>query len=336
MVKDMSLYYINKNNWQEFIKALLKSFTAYGLTAQGEHLSWKNISEDDIPNIVTGRYRATKPVKGFLFPAKEEVTSEPETKKLLIIGAKACDLGHLPTTDAIFLKGVVCDPYYETKRKNTVIISSDCDAYRPSCFCTLMEGKPFPAAGFDLNLTTLENGYLVETGTAAGEELIKLQNSLFEKPSDAQLSAREKMRKEMIEKIKKNNAEFSWENPRAIVAATVASPLWEEDIAKTCVECDACRFVCGTCYCFLLAETARNWEKIRTWDSCQSEGYGRVAGGANPRKTKGERLRNLYQCKLVWRPENFGIYACTGCGRCIEVCQGKIDIRKSIQKLGKK
>jgi ferredoxin len=30
-------------------------------------------------------------------------------------------------------------------------------------------------------------------------------------------------------------------------------------------------------------------------------------------------------CKYVWKPQKFGSIACTGCGRCIEACLGKIN-----------
>ncbi|MBU2567948.1 MAG: 4Fe-4S dicluster domain-containing protein, partial [Elusimicrobia bacterium] len=65
-----------------------------------------------------------------------------------------------------------------------------------------------------------------------------------------------------------------------------------------------------------------------TWDACHYTSYGRMAGGSNPRHKLFERFRNRYQCKFNFRRENFGVYACTGCGRCFEVCPGKIDIRK--------
>ncbi len=328
----MATFFLSTNDYNSFIRNLSAQYRVFGLKGEEKNFYWSRLTAEKSEH-TPNRYRALTPVKSFFFPVKEEVTAEPPVEKTILLGVKACDLAHLQTTDAIFLQGALADPYYAIKRQNTIIISSDCDSYIPACFCTLMGGLPYPTKGFDLNLTPVREGFLIETGTQAGEDLAKANTSLFAQASRQQLAERDNLRNKMTELLKANNKDFTWTNPKDIVTAKYASQKWESDIAKTCVECDACRFACGTCYCFLLAESKKSWERIRSWDSCQSEGYGRVAGGANPRKTKGERLRNLYSCKLQYRPENFGFYACTGCGRCIEACQGKIDIRKSLQKL---
>jgi len=329
----MAHYYITHHNFINFIESFLKQYRVYGLTGKGEDLFWRSLNNDSTPGITVNRYRALQPVKSFFFPVKEEVTAEPAGKNTMLVGVKACDINHLRITDGIFSGGVVADPYYAKKREDTVIISSDCDSYKPSCFCTLMGEAPYPVKGFDLNLSPTRSGYLVETGTPRGQALVGAHKNLFQAPQPVLLHERDALRAKMTSAVKNNNAAFTWTDPKEVTASGYKSEKWEADIASTCVECDACRFICGTCYCFLLSETTKLWEKVRTWDSCQSNGYGRVAGGANPRKTRGKRLRNFYTCKLIYRHDNFGFYGCTGCGRCIDVCQGKIDIRKSLQKL---
>jgi len=329
----MTHYYITHQNFINFVQTFVKQYRVFGLIEEGEDLFWQRLNSDNTPNITVNCYRAIQPVKSFFFPVKEEVTSEPPSPKTMLIGVKACDINHLKTTDAIFTGGTLSDPYYSKKRDDTIIISADCNAFRPSCFCTLMNETPYAQKGFDLNLSPTRSGYLVETGTQRGQSLISSHKHLFQDPQTVLLHERNVLRTQMTEAVKVNNKDFTWTNPGEVTSSGYSSEKWESDIASTCVECDACRFTCGTCYCFLLSETNKLWGKIRTWDSCQSAGYARVAGGANPKKTRGRRLRNFYACKLVYRPENFGFYACTGCGRCIDVCQGKIDIRKSLQKL---
>jgi sulfhydrogenase subunit beta (sulfur reductase) len=329
----MATYFISTVNWADFVQSISKQFITFGLQGYGKNLFWEPVTPENIETAIVSKYRAVSPVKQFFFPLKEEVTKEPLEKKVLLIGVKACDLAHLTTTDNIFLGGVMVDPYYATKRQNTVIISSDCNEYLPTCFCTNIEGSPSPSKGYDLNLTSVRGGYIVETGTAKGEDLIAQRRNLFQVAQAELIAARKAQRAKMVQSVSENNKNYHWQNPHDLVNSTCNTAPWKNDIASTCVECDACRFACGSCYCFLLGETKKLWEKARTWDSCQSCGYGRVAGGANPRKTRDERLRNFYTCKMVYRKENFGVYACTGCGRCIEVCQGKIDIRKSLEKL---
>lgn len=329
----MAIYFISKTNWFDFLKSVISKYTTYGLYAEGANLFWEKVNSDNLSNLIFGKYRSVHPIKNFFFPVKEEVTNQPKQDKIVLLGAKNCDLGHLRTTDSIFAGGVLVDPYYQTKRENTIIISSDCDAFVSSCFCTLMASQPYPEKDFDINLSRLDEGFLAETGSPHGNELISMHKSLFVEPKRNHFQQRDFKRSEITQSVNLNNKNFSWTNPKETVEKKFESPVWKTDIAATCVECDACRFTCGTCYCFLLSETSKFWKKIRTWDSCQSEGYGRVAGGANPRKARWERLRNFYTCKLLYRHENFGFYACTGCGRCIDVCHGKIDIRQSLQKL---
>ena len=50
-----------------------------------------------------------------------------------------------------------------------------------------------------------------------------------------------------------------------------------------------------------------------------------MAAGEDPLKQLSVRFSNRYMCKFVWKPDRFKVNACTGCGRCIEACIGKIN-----------
>ncbi|MBN1823278.1 MAG: 4Fe-4S dicluster domain-containing protein [Endomicrobiales bacterium] len=331
----MLTYFVTETNWLNFISSLVSQYRVFGLIDYEGELKWRRLNEANSHSITITKYRSIQPIKKFFFPVKEEVTAEPSAQKTILIGCKNCDLNHLKTTDSMFVGSPVSDPYYLKRRENTIIISSDCDDFRKTCFCTSMDEDPFPSKGFDINLSPTRGGFIVEIATKTAEQLISVRKHYFQDPQPILLQEREKMRKRITELVKNNNSELNWTDPQRIVSSTYNSKAWDDDIASTCVECDACRFVCGTCYCFILSETKDIWSRIRTWDSCQSAGYARVAGGGNPKNTRAKRLKNFYACKLVYRKENFGFYACTGCGRCIEVCQGKIDIRQSLAKLKK-
>jgi sulfhydrogenase subunit beta (sulfur reductase) len=73
--------------------------------------------------------------------------------------------------------------------------------------------------------------------------------------------------------------------------------------------------------------------KLRGWDSCMYSGYAVTAGGGTPRPKLVERFRNRYFCKFKYLPLNYGLLGCTGCGRCVEGCQGKIDMRETLKDL---
>jgi sulfhydrogenase subunit beta (sulfur reductase) len=103
-------------------------------------------------------------------------------------------------------------------------------------------------------------------------------------------------------------------------------------MSERCLSCRACAYVCPTCRCFAVRdEMVRpgEFERIRCWDACAGENYRLVAGGHRPRAGKGERLRNRFFCKFYYYPEQYGLgaaLACTGCGRCIDVCPVGVDI----------
>jgi len=107
------------------------------------------------------------------------------------------------------------------------------------------------------------------------------------------------------------------------------------DEAANCCGCGGCTNICPTCYCIILNDesTGKTFIKERSIDSCQVHGYARVAGGASPRLKMFERFRNRYLCKFNYMPSNFGLLGCTGCGRCIEVCAGKIEFREVLKRI---
>jgi ferredoxin len=94
--------------------------------------------------------------------------------------------------------------------------------------------------------------------------------------------------------------------------------------SKNCVSCGACTTICPTCSCFTLIDKP-GFHKVKQMDACQYPGFERVAGGEDSLKELPSRFRNRYMCKYVWKPLRFKSLACTGCGRCIEACIGRIN-----------
>ena len=141
----------------------------------------------------------------------------------------------------------------------------------------------------------------------------------------------------MVEEVEKNIADNALPRQDAysgVVAANFEADVWRDE-AQTCVECGACNTICPTCHCFFLFDQKdeAGMARFRLWDSCMIKDFARVAGGANPRPELWMRLRNRFEKKFDFFPKVAGLYACTGCGRCISACPAKIDIRKVLKRL---
>jgi len=332
-------FFINGTDWEKFLSQITRSYRIYAPQEVLNNLIYRVLTVEDVNKNVYHTHRTVEPLKTF-FSLPQERVSEANfpIEKTVVLGVKNCDLKAVSVLDKIFLEGDFVDPFYRKRREKTLIISSDCYQPRETCFCTLVDNNPFPEKGFDLNLSQVGNGFLLEVGSSKGEGFIaSLREDLKGVTLDL-IEEREKKRKEAKRKVMEINRNFETERPfSSIVKEAYISPVWEE-AARTCVECGACTNICPSCYCFLLVDALDEikFSKVKFWDSCQHTGFARVAAGINPRAKLYERLRNRYLCKYEYRPENFGIVACTGCGRCVESCQGRIDKREVIKKLSER
>ncbi len=292
-------------------------------------------------------YRMVEPVKAFLTYSLEKVASYfgkdkevIDTGKTIVLGAKNCDITSLKIQDFVFLEGVETDSLYRIKRENTIFISGDCTAFKETCFCAALNIMPYPELGFDLNMSPLNGGYILEIGSDKGSELVKQFGANFKEADDSQISLRKKNRDDLVKKIEKHLLPQNIPVPGSL--QKLAREGYNLDTWKqfmlTCVECGGCNLVCNTCHCFLLADAKESGinSKTKFWDSCQYTNFSRVAGGANPLKTRTQRLRNRFLKKFDFFVDNLKMPACCGCGRCIEVCPGKIDIREVLKDLASK
>ena len=298
-------------------------------------VEYQTVTSGDVGRIVHPEVRLAQPVKFFFYSPQQKVTEDeiPSSKETVILGVKACDLQALAALDKIFLGEEFVDPFYEAKRNKTILISSDCTDALDVCFCNLLGNTPFPEDGFDLNVSFIDGGVLIEVGSDRGKSLLEKCKVPYKTAGESQLKLRRKNREKVSKKLAQINKDFIvGENILELLKEGYDSPVWQE-FCETCVGCGACTNICPACHCFLLSEEAL--EKIRLWDSCQYTGFARVAGGANPRKKLADRFKNRFYCKFQYKPENFDLRGCTGCGRCIEACQGKIDIREPLTKLTK-
>ena len=285
-------------------------------------------------------YRPSHPLKTFLFEGRMKVADYPVKdgegtpspgKPVTVVGCASCDIESLKSLDAVFLQDSFTDTFYRERRESALLVSADCTEPRETCLCTRSATKPYPTEGFDLNLSKVNSGYVIEAGSDKGTAVMEKNASLFKEATRAMLDERDRIREETVQRVNEINSDYALSQPRReLLGKMRESDQWYEHVSA-CVDCGACLFSCPTCHCFLLSDHTKadgDYSRYKAWDSCSYAGYSRMAGGSSPRLGLMERFRHRYLHKFEYYPINFGFEACSGCGRCIEGCMGNIDMRK--------
>jgi len=333
--------FISKENLDEVLNYLSKRSTLYTPRNVADRWAYRKYSPEaafEFNNVC-----AVQPAKSFLFVPKEKVAEYPsddpdrtiKAEPITVVGMKACDIRGILCLDAEFLEGDYPDPFYEERRKNCTIITTECYNPLDTCFCNMLDIEPFAdesaaKAGVALNISPAEGGYLVDVVSTKGEEIVGENKALFSEPSSEMIEKRERDRGQLKAQLEEINKQYKTSRGRQqLCKENLMSDKWEAAV-EPCVECAACLFVCPTCHCFLLYDQKAGDKNVRikVWDGCIYSGYGRMAGGGNPRPRHLERFRHRFLHKFDFFVDNFNLEACTGCGRCIRGCSGNIDVRK--------
>jgi sulfhydrogenase subunit beta (sulfur reductase) len=307
----------------------------------GEHYTYTRYDPSSETEVELNNIRPYTTVKEFLFPVCELAAvfpepAEPEQiKPFAVFGLKDCDLRSIEILDKVFAEEEFRDPLYIRRRENMFIISSDCFELQDSCFCHLCGGQPFAKSGYDLNVSQISEGFIVEAGSQKGQEFIDKYSENFDEVTDAMRAERDENRTRAQQRLEEINARFQLDTPlREVVESGQDSDAFDED-ALDCVECQACTRICPTCHCFYLYDTKQKdyFAKMKMWDGCLRRAYAEVAGGHNPRKMIADRIKHRLMHKFVYFLDRYGLTMCIGCGRCIDTCAGKIDMRRTLKKL---
>ena len=278
--------------------------------------------------------RTIDPIKILFYLSRENLSVDGQYRKRILAGVKNCDLKALQITDMALLKDNFVDPSYKNWRENTIIISSDCDTIGSTCHCSLLDGKPYPEVGFDINISSVDDSYYMTIGSEKGEDFSEriMENISFEGNNDEIKGMVENKREALTRQLIGQNEKYSigshFEKFRELT-----EDAWKDE-SYNCVGCGGCTNICPTCYCIILNDEseAKRFVKVRSYDSCQYNGYARVAGGGTPRPEMFQRFRNRYLCKFDYMESNFNTIGCVGCGRCSDTCPAEIDFMAVVQK----
>lgn len=355
------VYKLDQNRLSDFLQVLCHNRTVYALAQVEDQYHLVRADEWQAGKHTLGSFRPVEPLKSLVFRPREFIgpittpfdaasdsaqaladkqgrPSEPSSlQERIVIGVKNCDLSALKIHDYVFLKTEPVDPFYAEAREKTIIVSCDCTDACDVCFCPAVGEQPYVKDGFDINISPLSGGFVVESGSERGKKLLKDMEQYLEPADEATVQERDRKRAEMTQRVCEQAVAKGLEcgtDFQKAIQKTSESKLWD-DFAENCVECGACNFVCCTCHCFLLADgfsKDRIPARVKQWDSCLYRNFAKVAGGANPRRHRAERLYNRFDKKFNFFREILGTYACNGCGRCVEACAGKIDIRDVLKR----
>ena len=294
---------------------------------------------------------ATNPPKGAVFPAhetlltfqyaknaedlgqvdvqvKETVAAEPT----VVFGSRPCDARGFLIFDRVYDTQTVQDVDYKARREATAFVTLACTSAASTCFCHRVGSGPADAAGSDVLVTPVADGYILEAVSDKGQQLLK--SSLLQEAGDKAAQAQAVKDKALAAMPEGRSLAGAVDKLLALFDEMGDGGFWQSVSAK-CVSCGACTYLCPTCYCFNITDErcGMKGSRIRSWDNCMSFLFTMEASGHNPRPTKAHRLKNRVGHKFSYYPAlHEGLIACCGCGRCIKSCPVSVDIREIVEK----
>jgi sulfhydrogenase subunit beta (sulfur reductase) len=282
------------------------------------------VRPDDIKRISYNKPKPATPLKCFFLPVKENVTSENTIEKpRIILGIPNCDIEGLGILDEIYLDKEFNDIIYRKRREDTLLISSDCFGIQEHCHCLSYNIRPYSVKNADLSVVNLNGTIILRILSAKGEDFSKKIPNIRPLEDNNLLAAIEKEHLASERLLETSNKGLPDYKKTGKLVAGSKETIWEK-YSASCVSCGACTAICPTCSCFLLIDKP-GFEKVKQMDACQYPGFERVAGNEDALFDLHNRFNNRYMCKYAWKPWKFNSIACTGCGRCIEACIGKIN-----------
>jgi len=320
--------YISKQDLLSWLGKLRESHRVAAPVRVDDLVLFKRVER--VEDIALDFDNTTLSPKEFFFPPTEtlfyvdrkdgqvELVPAEVTEETVIFGIRPCDAKGIATLDLPYMEEPG-DALYRQHRERTTLVGLSCIKACPECFCTSMGSGPDDASNVDIMLTEAGDGYIVQVLTDKGKAIAP---QLAEK--DVQAPPAPSVSPVPSEGISQKMRE------------AFDDPYWGR-LADRCLHCNMCAYVCPTCYCFDIRDYNENGRvnRVRSWESCQSPGFTKIAGGYDPRADKGLRLRQRFGHKLLYFPEHFGTMHCIGCGRCVRACPVNIDIREIIQDVQK-
>ena len=309
-----------------------------GWTDQQEPGKYRLTSRDD--NAMFGYVVGPHSWKRYLFPPRATLTEADKTEngwqfhsvpddspKFAFLGVRACELAAMRVQDRVFLSGPYVDPIYQQRRGEAFIVAVNCTQAASTCFCTSMDSGPRCKSGFDLALTELSDGFVIQVASLEGVQILdELDHAAA---SIQQLQQAQLARQQAVEQIDRS---LDTTNIRDLLLSNLQHPCWD-DVAERCLSCGNCTMVCPTCFCSSVEEVSDlagdHIQRQRHWDSCFNVDFSYINGG-NVRDNTRSRYRQWLTHKLASWIDQFDTSGCVGCGRCITWSPVGIDLTEEV------
>ncbi len=277
---------------------------------------------------VTPLWTAERKGGGFeASPAKNSAVDEPP---LALFGICACDLAALDVLDRVLAAGPNGAQDYMARRAKALVVAVNCTRVGGTCFCASMGTGPRATKGYDLALTELsaaKGGQGHEFVAEAASERGRAALGAIPHRSAEQKEIQE-ARRLTDEAAKSMGRRLETKGLRDALMANLEHSHWEA-VAQRCLTCANCTLACPTCFCHTIEDSTdiagQRAERRRLWDSCFGIEYSYISGGS-VRQSAMSRYRQWMTHKLATWVDQFGVFGCVGCGRCITWCPVGIDI----------
>ena len=260
-------------------------------------------------------------------------SADAQAEPVAVFGIRPCDLAAVEIQDKVFIDDEYVDPRYKTRRENLFTIVMNCTKSSPNCFCISAGGSTKATKGFDLAMTEIDGGFVIEAGSESGKTILAALNL---QPAEA---GKAKIADDLVDQAAKSQTKKLPEGDlNKQLFENLDHPRYQE-VAKRCLSCTSCTQVCPTCFCHSEGDKptldGSSSEHIRQWDSCFTEGHSYIVGTVL-RKDTPSRYRQWVTHKLGSWHDQYGTSGCVGCGRCITWCPAGIDMTEEVNEICKK